>query len=115
MEYRRIRLDDEVVELCLQKQIDPPTIGDIIFGAYDDGKLVGICALKQILQVEPLVAESSSLSAHVLAEKALAVAAMNAHQVVAMVRSDNTNFISQLERYGFVITDKSMTILKKEV
>ena len=115
VEYRRIRLDDEIIRFCLSHNIQPPEIGDIIFAAYDDGVLVGVCGLKVIYQVEPLIAPNSPIVAQVLGEKVLAVASMQSHRVTAIVKSEKKDLIEQLERYGFIITDKFTTILKKEL
>lgn len=115
MEFRRIRLSTEVVNFCLSKEVNPPIDSSIIFGAYDNGILVGVCALKQVYQIEPLIVEGSPHVTQILGEKMMAVASLSAHEVIAMIKSENESYINQLERYGFVITDKSMTILKKEV
>lgn len=115
MEYRRVRLDNEIMQFCLSHDIQPPEMGDVIFAAYDNGVLIGVCGLKVIYQVEPLIAPGSSMVAQTLGEKALAVASMQAHRVVAMVKSEKKDFVEQLERYGFIITDKFVTILKKEL
>jgi len=68
--------------------------------------------------IEPVVADSPFVT-QILAEKTLAFATAvlspTGGKVTALVHGERDSWISLLEKYGFVITDKNMTILKKEV
>jgi len=108
----------QVKFLCQRNNISFPLNSEVIFIALDEhDTVIGVTAVKKVFQVEPLIS-SNPIVAHVLSEKALAVISLtDTAEAVALVRNvvDSANFISQLERSGFVITDTEITILKKEV
>lgn len=85
----------------------------IVLAEDEQGVLMGLSALKRMFVIEPLLG-GSVRNQIVLAEKLMSVAGhAGGNEVVAMVKGDNHTFISNLESYGFVITDKNMTILRK--
>jgi len=102
---------DLLRQFCFENNFDFPTRPECVFVAIEDGKLVGLCALKKVYQVEPLINVSgSALVTQILAEKVLACAGLVTHEVMAMTQKPDL-----YERYGMVVTDKDMTILTKGV
>lgn len=123
MEYLRINLQDdekyeEVRQFCSHYQVAVPQRNSIAFGAYNDyGNLVGLAAIKVIHQIEPLILEEgySPRITQTLGEKAMAVISTVSNEVTGLVKDENSSYILQLEKYGFVVTDRNMTVLKKKV
>jgi N-acetylglutamate synthase-like GNAT family acetyltransferase len=114
IEYRGLKIEElsEARALCVAKDLDFPSRPECVFGAFENGKLVGICALKKVYQVEPLVNISgSALVSQVLGEKVLACASLVTSEVEVITKNSAELF----EKYGFVITDKDMTILHRSV
>lgn len=103
----------QAIAYCADKQVEYPIHAEVVFIALEDNKVIGVVGVKKVFQIEPLAAESG-LTAQILGEKAMAVISL-AEKPNMMVLSKNEDFIQQLERYGFVITDKGMTVLKKDV
>ena len=114
IEYRKIAEADvpSVIAYCAEKEISVPVKSEVIFVAFEDDKIVGVVAVKKVFQIEPLIADTG-LIAQVLGEKALAVISM-ADKPNVLVLSKNEGFIGQMERYGFEVTDKGITVLKRE-
>lgn len=103
-------------DFCDKANLDFPVTAEIIFIATNEqDEIVGLSALKKVYQLEPLIS-NSPIVAMVLAEKAMSLVALaNIPEVMAIVNDNKTEFIVQLERYGFIVTDKHMTVLVKEV
>jgi hypothetical protein len=114
IEYRMLKDDERKLarQLCLEHNLDFPIRPECSFGAFDNGNLVGVVALKKVYQIEPLINISgSALVSQVLAEKALACASIVTGEVEVITKKSAELF----EKYGFIVTDVEMTILKKEV
>lgn len=107
---------DKAKAFCAVKEIAFPFQAEVVFIAINEmDSVIGICGVKKVYQIEPL-ASDQPLPAMILAEKAMAVIGLTENrEAVALVKDSKESFIIQLEKYGFVVTDKSMTILKKEV
>ena len=116
LEYRTARKEelDEIRALCVAKGVDFQKNFEVCFIAIDNGKIVGVCSLKKVYQIEPLVNASGSASAgQILAEKAMACASLVCNEIQAMVRTPEV--AEMFERYGLEVTDTNMTIMRKEV
>lgn len=118
MIYRSATTDDinAVKELCLNHGINPPDNGSaVIFVAESDDALQGVCGVKVNVQIEPLIANTPFV-AQILAERAMGfITAISKGPIVVLVKEENEEWISALEKYGFVVTDKNMVVLKKEL
>lgn len=118
IQYQKITPEyaQKAYDYCKLKEVDFPTDAEIIFIAINElDAVIGLCSVKQIFQIEPLVSDQP-LVTMILGEKAMSVVATTKHEkVMALVKDSKESYISQLEKYGFVVTDKAMTILKKEV
>ncbi len=116
IEYRAIHKDDiqSVVTFCKEQGYDFPIPFEIAFGAYEEGKLVGLCALKKVYQIEPLINASGHAGvAQILAEKVLACASLLTTEVTALVKKDEN--ASMFERYGFKLRDDDIISIYKEI
>jgi hypothetical protein len=116
IEYRAIKQTEVqlAMDFCKENGLEFPIPYQIAFGAFDDGKLVGLCALKKSYQIEPFLNTTIHASvSQVLAEKTLACASLLSGEVMALVKTrDNAELF---ERYGFTIRDKNIFYLEKEL
>jgi len=116
IEYRAIRKDEiqMAVDLCKQSGLEFPIPYEIAFGAFEDNRLVGICVLRKVYQIEPLISFSKHASTpQILAEKVMACASLVTNEVSALVR--NKAYLSEYQRYGFKIRDENITSIYKEL
>jgi hypothetical protein len=110
-------LADKVERFLESKNMSLQDNTQLIFVAFRDDEIIGICGLRYVAQIEPLVADGYPEAARILAEKATAIASITFNSVMALVegKDSNAKWINELEKYGFIITDTNMTVLKKEV
>ena len=116
IEYRSIKQHDlpEAIQYCLDNGVQLPNPLEIAFGAWEDDKLVGICALKKTYQIEPLVNTSKYGGvAQILAEKVMACATLITKEVIGLVKSPET--VHLFEKYGFVVRDANIALIEKEL
>jgi hypothetical protein len=114
--YRAIRKTEQQTALnfCRENGLDLPVPFELAFGAWDDDILIGICVLKKTYQIEPLINTSAyGVVAQILAEKTMACASLISNEVVALVKDEKTAEL--FEKYGFVIRDKNVTYISKEI
>lgn len=109
-------LADRVKVYCESRGISFPVDAEVIFVAVSDsGEVVGVVGVKRIYQIEPLLFDIPTVGL-VLGEKALGVLSFaGQNEAVAITKDSNGAWIDIMERYGFVVTDRNMTILKKEL
>jgi len=110
-------LSDKIERFLDSKNMSLQDNTQLIFVAFRDDEIIGICGLRYVAQIEPLVADGYPEAARILAEKATAIASITFNSVMALVegKDSNAKWINELEKYGFIITDTNMTVLKKEV
>lgn len=116
IEYRAIRKSEIelAVQFCKDNGFEFPLPYEIAFGAFDDGVLVGLCAMKKVYQIEPLVSNAKYGGiAQILAEKTMACASLLTTEVVALVK--NTDNINLFKKYGFKVRDENITFISKEL
>jgi hypothetical protein len=114
--YRAIRKEEEpiAIEFCQEHGYDFPIPYEVAFGAFDNGVLVGVCALKKVYQIEPLVSNIKYGGiAQVLAEKVMACASLVTREVTALVKLPEN--VELFERYGFVVRDENITSIYKDI
>ena len=118
MNYRvAVTSDLEAINgLCRDNGIAPPSADQsVIFVADDNGTIRGVAGVKVTVQLEPLVGQTPFI-AQALAERSFGfITAISKGPVVILVHDDREDWLSVLERYGFTITDRHMTVLKKEL
>jgi len=116
IEYRTIRKSELelAVQFCKDNGFEFPIPYEVAFGAFDGGKLIALCALKKMYQIEPLIntVNGGHISA-VLAEKVMACASIVTTEVVAL--SKDTKSIDMFKRYGFKVRDENVTFISKEL
>jgi hypothetical protein len=118
--YKIARTDhkDAIAKYCedagVLSPIEEPGVQAIFIALDENNVIIGISAVKHVIQVEPLVC-SIPMVAHVLGEKALALASTLSTNVEALVNGKDEQYINLLVKYGFEVTDKNMVILKKEL
>ena len=113
--YRRARVNDseQIQAYCDKNNIMSPVedqMMQLVYIAEDDnGMIVGVSAVKRWYVVEPVIADNPRIG-QVLLEKASSGIPTPEFKCVV---KDN-ELVGALEKYGFIITDKDMTILMKE-
>ena len=116
IDYRKIQQTDieKVIDFCKENGLEFPIPHEVAFGAFDDGVLVGLCALRKVYQIEPLISniKYGGIS-QVLAEKVMACASLVTREVTALVKSPEN--VSLFERYGFKTRDRNITSIYKEI
>ena len=78
---------EDLKKFCQENGTEVPSNLECAFGAFEDDKLVGICCLRKVYQVEPLI----NISGHagvtqILAQMVLAVANTLTKEVFALVK-----------------------------
>jgi hypothetical protein len=114
--YRAIKKTEIqlAMDFCKENGLEFPIPFDVAFAAFDEDKIVGICALKKMYQIEPLINTTSHAGvAQVLAEKTMAVASVLTDSVFALVKDRDTSDL--FERYGFTLRDKNIFYIEKEL
>jgi hypothetical protein len=114
--YRAIKQVEQqtALDFCRENGLDFPVPYEVAFGAWDNDILIGICVLKKMYQIEPLINTSAySIVGQILAEKVMGVASLITSEVTALVRDDKTSELFQ--KYGFIIRDKNVTYISKEI
>jgi len=116
IDYRKIQQTDieKVVDFCKENSLEFPIPYEVAFGAFDDGVLVGLCALRKVYQIEPLISnvKYGGIS-QILAEKVLACASLITREVTALVKKSEN--VELFKKYGFKTRDESITSIYKEV
>lgn len=119
--YKAVRTKEELqdaIAYCAEKNVSSPDINTkSVMIARDDetGKVVGVVGIKRMFAIEPLVTDSPYIT-HILGERALAVVeSSDIPMVFAMVTADKEEYLQILQKYGLVITDKNMILLRKEL
>jgi hypothetical protein len=116
IDYRGIRKDEVqvAIDFCKENGLEFPLPYEVVFGAFDDGVLVGLCALKKVYQIEPLIANVKYGGiTQILAEKVIACASLVTREVTALVK-DSKN-VELFKRYGFTVRDESITSISKDI
>lgn len=106
--------DEQKVREFLQKYKTAfPTKGTMLIDFNEHGEILGVCGVKTETFIEPLIAENA-MTAHTLGKTAEGIALGNgALTVRAAVPGENGKHINQLEKDGYEILDKNVTILEK--
>jgi len=106
--------DEEKVRGYLQRYKTAfPKTGKMLVDFNEQGEVIGVAGLKTETFVEPLIAENP-ISAVSLARMIEGVALGNGVITIrAAVPGENGKHINQLEKDGYVILDKNITILEK--
>ena len=116
IEYHKIRKSEIelAIQFCKDNGFEFPIPYEVAFGAFDGEKLIALCALKKMYQIEPLIntVKMGHISA-VLAEKVMACASLVTDEVVAL--SKDTESIDMFKRYGFKVRDENVTSIYKEL
>ena len=117
MNYHKVNNDTDYQSVkfyCFKKNLNPPDRNSIIFFAKDGNEVIGVCALRTIVQIEPFACESA-IAAQVLLEKAFAVASFQTTKVYGLVKSDNVDYLKLVEHSGAVITDRDMVVIERNL
>lgn len=116
MRYYRATDKDyaDIKSFCMARNINPPDSKSIIFYAINEDQIVGVCAIRTIVQVEPIVCDSP-LVANVLLEKATAVASCQTSKVIGFVEESNDKTIELHQRVGAVFTHRNMAVCEFDV
>jgi hypothetical protein len=118
IEYRKLIPEEwsKAREFARELGTDITPKVEILFGAYENGELVGIAAVKHITIIEPLVVKQGYYRvSQILGEKAMAIASLMGDTVVILVKNIHKNYLDILEKYGFIVTDRDITVLKRSV
>lgn len=115
MTYRVLTPDDKetLKEFCKQHDAAYPD-AQIVFGAFEpSGELIAYGAVKKVFELE--LFSQNKFATMMLAEKCMAVVAIQAPKVQLSVDENRPDYIDVLEHYGFEVTHRNMAILKKGV
>jgi len=116
IEYRAIKQSELelAVTFCNENGLEFPIPYEIAFGAFKEGVLIGLCALKKMYQIEPLISNGENgIVAQILAEKTMAVASMVTNEIVALCK--DTSNAKMFTHYGFKLRDDNITFISKDI
>ena len=116
IDYRVIKQSEVqmAMDFCKEKGFDFPIPYEVAFGAFDDGILIGVCALKKVYQIEPLVTNLKYAGVpQILAEKVMACASLITREVTALVKLPEN--VELFKRYGFTVRDEDVTSIYKDI
>ncbi|MBN1683752.1 hypothetical protein JW865_09405 [Candidatus Bathyarchaeota archaeon] len=116
IQFRTIKTQEDLqkaVDLCDENGIQITSNNEVLFGAFDGDKMVGLSALKKIYQIEPII----NVSGHgyvsgVLLEKVIACASLLTNKVFGFV--SRKKYLDLYERVGFTILEDA-TMIEKDV
>ena len=117
MEYRTAKEKDKakVDTFCLKHNIAPPTDNMITFIAVNmDGVIEGVCGLKQVYQIEPLISENPVVANNLYQRVAGTVQSHEIKKVRALADPLNTKYVRTMAKEGFKIVETNKLILQKE-
>lgn len=118
--YRTVKTELDVRKVeryCNDNKILNPCffpVSTVFIACNEEDEIVGLCGVRAVVQIEPLVS-NNPVMAHILTEKAMTAASMIGKEVIAVTKSENEKWIAQIESYGFTVTDKNMTMLRRDV
>lgn len=106
---------EECKKYCDDHSINFPHKATLIMiSRNESGEVDGIVGFIPEYRIEPLIA-SNPVTANTLARMMEGYAVgIGVQNIITHVHDEKTKFIAELEKAGFVIKDKSVTILEKE-
>ena len=110
--YRLYRESDkqQVVELCNKYNLDMPQSG-VIFVSEESGSITGICGVRMVAFLDPLISDSSALTAHSLYQMALGSLLTSGCKEIFCITKDESK-LNLYNKCGF--RDLDSHILKKD-
>jgi len=112
--YRKYCLEDfeQVKSLCDKNNIAFPTDNELLFVAEDDeGKIIGICGLKKVYQVEPLISENALVSNNLFKMVEGVIVQNDIPRVRAITKEEN---LFRFTKVGFKKIEEDKIILEKK-
>ena len=111
-----------VVDYCAKEKLEVPRTGFILLAVHtvDLGKgkeerLMGICALRQIHQVEPLIADTPHIAQHLACMVEGAAMLNNAKELWCWTSPARAGLVELFDKWGFETSDVQMTIMRKKL
>lgn len=115
MNYRLVKKEDfeQVKELCSKYRIEIPYENDMLFVADDCGQIVGICGLKKVWQIEPMISTNPLVANTLFNMVKATLLTRDVESAICFVK--DVENVKTFVHAGVEVTDTDMVVMRLQL